>query len=152
MPSESRIVKWAVELHWNKRDFICRRTKEFQLRGQGEEARSLGIKASHKLENHSIFAQNRRSVSVFLKYLSNELWRSQFHCEILSYVFSFTNSIVFVFVLLLQRREEKCCSSYSLLSRTIISEAIIQIFVERLVTIINFLILSPYFSLISKWD
>ena len=70
MPSESRIVKWAVELHWNKRDFICRRTKEFQLRGQGEEARSLGIKASHKLENHSIFAQNLRSVSVFLKYLS----------------------------------------------------------------------------------
>ena len=65
MPSESRIVKWAVELHWNKRDFICRRTKEFQLRGQGEEARSLGIKASHKLENHSIFAQNIRSVSVF---------------------------------------------------------------------------------------
>ena len=71
MPSESRIVKWAVELHWNKRDFICWRTKEFQLRGQGEEARSfLGIKASHKLENHSIFAQNLRSVSVLVKYLS----------------------------------------------------------------------------------
>ena len=82
MPSESRIVKWAVELHWNKRDFICRRTKEFQLRGQGEEARSLGIKASHKLENHSIFAQKCERIAE----ISFNICSASHKCEFISEV------------------------------------------------------------------